>query len=408
MKGTHQVICALDAGTCKTCFLIGRWRGDGRLQMIAGGFSGSSGMKKGVVVDASEAAASIRRAVREAESKSGLSVGRVVAGITGTHLESDNFRGTVEIPGNRGEVTRVDRDNAVRAARSIALDPEREIIHMLPLGFFVNGRGGIADPVGLSGSLLNADLHIITCDGALGQCLINAANRARVAVKRLIAQSLASAEAVLTAEEKELGAVAIDIGGGTTDIAVFLDGSVRFTSVLGAGGMNFTRDLVREIPMSLEEAERVKVEFGTVLSDTVSLGETLSVAGLGMRGPREVSRRAVCVNLRARGEELLELARDDILRSGVRDNLVAGAVITGGGSMLNGMIELAEHILDMPVRQGLPLGFVGLERELAHPACACVVGLALLEAHRPSPKDFILRPPAETSLIDRLLAWFRE
>lgn len=407
MKKRHPVIYALDVGTCKTSFLVGLSQADGRLRMIASGFSKSSGIKKGVVIDAGEAAASIRRAVREAESKSELSPGLVVAGISGSHLESHNFQGTVELRGNRCEVTGVDRDNAMRAAQSIALDPKREIIHLLPRGFSLDGRGGIINPVGLSGSQLEADLHVITCDGALSQCHINAANGAGLGVKRLIAQSLASAAAVLTAEEKELGAAVIDIGGGTTDIAVFLDGSVRFSSVIGAGGMNFTRDLVREMPMSLEEAERVKVEYGSVLPETVSSGEKVSVAGLGPRGHREVSRKAVCVNLHARGAELLELAREDILRSGVRDNLVAGAVITGGASMLHGMIDLAEHILDMPVRLGLPLGFAGLEKELAHPAYACVVGLVLLEAQQIPLEDFFIRPPAETSLIDKLLAWFR-
>ncbi len=408
MKKRDRIICALDAGTCKTCLLIARLFPDGGLEMLASGFAGSCGLAKGVVVNVEEVAASIRRAAKEAESRSSISANRVVAGISGKHIQSHNFRGSIEIRGNHCQVTAGDMYHAVRAAQSIPLSPEREIIHLLAREFFVNSRGGIKNPVGLIGSQLDADLHVVSCDGALSQSLIHAANQAEIEVKRLILQSLASGEAVLTPEEKELGAVVIDIGGGTTDIAVFLEHSVCFSSVIPAGGANFTRDLVEGFQISREEAERIKVEWGSVLPDQVDPDGFVEVQGLGMRGARDIPLRTICENLGDRGAELLEMVRNDIARSGVRHKLVSGAILTGGGSMMKGLLELAESVLDMPVRQGMPRGFTGLEKELAHPIYACVVGLALLEAQHTSLQDFQLLPPPMPSLTHRILSWFEQ
>jgi len=406
MKKRERIICALDAGTCKTCLIIARLRPEGGLEVLASGFAGSCGLAKGIVMNAEEVAASIRQAAKEAESRSNISANRVVAGISGKHIQSHNFRGSVEIRGNHCQVTPGDMHNAVRAAQSVPLSPDREIIHLLAREFFVNSRGGIKNPVGLSGSQLDADLHVVSCDGALSQSLINAANQAEIEVKRLILQSLASGEAVLTPEEKELGAVVIDIGGGTTDIAVFLENSICFSSVIAAGGANFTRDLIEGIKISRVEAERIKVDFGSVLPDRVDPDEVVEIQCLGMRGACIIPRKAICENLGDRGAELLELIREDILRSGVRHKLTAGAVITGGGSMLRGILELAESVLDMPVRQGVPRGFTGLEKELAHPIYACVVGLALLEAQQACAQDFQYRPLPIPSLTQRILSWF--
>jgi cell division protein FtsA len=381
---------------------------DGRLEMMASGFADSRGLVKGIVVDQPEAVASILRAAGEVESRSKRSADSVVAGISGSHIQSYNFRGSVPVRGKNFEVTTQDMESAIHAARSVPLPPEREIIHVLPREFFLNKHGGITNPVGLSGSQLDADLHVISCDSSMSQRLVSAANKAQIEVKKVILQSIASGEAVLTPEEKELGTVVIDIGSGTTDIAVYLKNSICFTSVIPVGGENFTRDLVEALHTSREEANRIKLEFGNVMPELISPEEAVTIQGLGLRGTHDFPRRKICEFLHDRGAELLEIVRGDILHSGVRDKLVAGAVFTGGGSMMGGLLEVAETVLNMPVRLGLPMGFDGLQKELAHPSYACAVGLTLIEAQKSAQKDFSDMPPPvpAPSLVDRILSWF--
>jgi cell division protein FtsA len=252
---------------------------------------------------------------------------------------------------------------------------------------------------------LEVDLHIITGNDAQCQSLVNAANKSRIEVRRIILKAIASGAAVLTDEEKELGAVVIDIGGGTTNIAVFVKGSISFVSVIAVGGMHFTRDLVEALHASREEAERLKIDSGNVLPDLIAPEEVVSFQGLGLRGPVSFSRKEICGYLHDRGAELMELVAQDLRRSGAMKDLVAGAVITGGGGMIAGMTELAESILDMPVRQGVPFGFEKSMKELAHPAYACAIGLALLEAQKGTPWDFRDKPPSKPSIIDRILSF---
>jgi cell division protein FtsA len=379
----------------------------GKLEMVASGYSKSCGLNKGIVVNPVEVISSIRHAADEVESKSNMAADYVVAGISGNHIKSNHFRGRVEIQGKHHEVTECDVDNAIRAA-SIPLFPESDIIHTIPQEFFVNNQGGIRNPVGLAGSRLDVSLHVISCDSALCQSFVNTANKAQIEVKRVILQSIASGEAVLTPEEKELGTVVIDIGGGTTDIAIFENDSISYVAVIPVGGTHFTHDLVEGLRTSREEAERIKIELGSVLPEQVSPEETVTIQGLGMRGSYDHPRKEICEFLRARGAELLEIVRDDLIHSGARERLTAGAVLTGGGSMMNGIIELAENILQMPVRQGLPLGFEGLTKELAHPIYACAVGLTIIEAQKKNQRDFQNRPRPSPPLIDRILSWFEQ
>jgi cell division protein FtsA len=378
---------------------------NGRLEMVSSGFSNSHGLVKGMVVNLEEVVASIRRAAEEAESKADITANCVVAGISGNHIKSHNFHGVVEVQGKNGEVTPEDMENAVRAA-SIPLSQERDIIHVLPQEFFLNGQGGIRNPVGLTGPQLDVNLHVVSCDSALSQSLVNAANKAQIKVKRIALQSIASGEAVLTPEEKELGTAVIDIGGGTTDIALYVKDSICFSSVIPVGGAHFTRDLIEGLRTSRDEAERIKIEFGSVLPEGIPPDETVSIQGLGARGTYNSSRKEMCEYLYYRGAELLELVKNDLTHSGVRERLVGGAVLTGGGSLMEGIVELAERILDMPVRQGIPLGYEGFSAELAHPTYACAVGLTLLEAQRASHQDFLNRSPARRSWTDRILSWF--
>jgi cell division protein FtsA len=250
------------------------------------------------------------------------------------------------------------------------------------------------------------NVHVVTCDRALSQSLINATNSAQLRVRKVALQSLASGAAVLTPDEKELGSAVIDIGGGTTDLALFERNSIRFTSVLPVGGAHFTRDLVDGVRTPPEEAERIKKEFGTVLPERIAADEVINIRGLGTRGARDFPRKVVCEYLRDRGVELLELLKSQLLHSGVHDRLLAGAVLTGGGSMLEGMLELAGQILEMPVRLGLPRGLDGLTEEVAHPLYAGAIGLAILGAQdRNGWKKPRSNSNLTQSLVNRIMSW---
>jgi cell division protein FtsA len=406
VKNKDRIICGLDIGTCKICLVVLRSYPDGKVDLVASGFSKSAGLAKGTIVNPSEVTASISKARLEVKSKSRIPANSVVAGISGNHIKSHRFSGVVQVQSKHGEVTARDMENAIRAA-SIPLFPEQEIIHILPQDFIINGRGGTKNPVGMAGTQLGVNLHVIACDSALCQSLINAVNKAGIEAKRIILQSIASGEAVLTPEEKYLGSVVIDIGGGTTDIAVFAKDSIPFVSVIPVGGMHFTRDLAEGVSTSREEAERIKIEYGSVLPEQIAPEEVVSVQGLGLRGSEDISRKKVCEYLHDRGAELMELVRNEIERSGMKEELVAGAVFTGGGSMMAGLLEMAEHTLEMPVRQGLPLEFGGLPKDLMHPIYSSAVGLAIFEAQKSTQLDFQDRMPSKPSLIEIIMDWLK-
>lgn len=375
-----RIICGLDVGTTKICLMIARAHRDGSLELLSTGYADSSGLKKGVVVDLEEAAASIQKARDEAELKSNISVDWVTISAAGDHFQGFNSHGAITIEGSHQEVTADNMTAVIRAAQSVPIPPDREVIHILPQEFFLDDQGGIQNPVGLYGSRLDVNIHVVTCQSALNQNLINAVNRAQMRVKKVVLGQLASAEAVLTKDERELGTALIDIGGGTTDIAIFVRNAVQFTKVLPVGGAHFSRDLAIGLQTPMEHAERIKKDLGTVLIERIREGETAEVPGMGTRPARPVPRTAVCEILRDRAVELLELVKDQIWKAVQNERLIAGAVITGGGSMLDGMVELAEETLGMPVRQGLPMGVRGLTEELSHPVYATAIGLALCAA----------------------------
>jgi cell division protein FtsA len=376
----EDIICGLDIGTSKICMMIARSRPGGNLELLSSGYSDSAGLKKGVVVDLEEAAASIRKAADEAESKSNVSVDWVYAGVSGDHIRSFNCHGAISVEGKNHEVTEEDMAQAMQAAQSIPVPPGREIIHVLPQEYILDSRGDIQNPIGLTGSRLDVNAHVVTCDSALLQNLVNAVNKAQMRVKRTVLQQLASAEAVLTPDEKELGTAVIDIGGGTTDIALFVKNSILFTSVVPVGGAHFTRDLAVGLRTPIEDAEKIKKAYGTVIEEKIANDEVVEVPGVGTRSARDLPRKMICEILTARAVELMELVKKQLISSGEREKAVAGVVITGGGSMLEGMVEMSEQVLEMPVRQGLPLSIPGLVDELCHPVYATAIGLAMFGA----------------------------
>ena len=400
-----RVLCALDVGTTKICLVIARAHRDGSLEVLSTGYADSSGLKKGIVVDLEQAAASIQKARDEAESKSNISVDWVAIGAAGDHFQSFNSHGAITIEGNHQEVTAEEMAQVIHAAQSIPIPPDREVIHILPQEFFLDDHGGIQNPVGLYGSQLDVNIHVVTCQSALNQNLINAVNKAQMRVKKVILGQLASAEAVLTKDERELGTVVIDIGGGTTDIAIFMRNAVQFTKVLPVGGANFSRDLAIGLQTPTEEAERIKRESGTVLTERIREGETVEVSGMGNRPTRSVPRTLVCEILRDRAVELLELVKDQIWKAVGDDRLIAGAVITGGGSMLDGMLDLAEETLGMPVRHGLPMGIRDLSSDLSHPVYATAIGLALCSAEEAGYRKKSVGKTSSPVLFTRILQW---
>ncbi len=406
VKKKERMVCGLDIGTDKVCCLIARVLRDDGVEFIGSGYAKSAGLKKGVVTHLEEAAASIRHAAQEAELKSARSLDWVTVGISGDHIQSFNCRGAISVNGKHREVTAENVAQVVRAAQNVQLSQDREVIHVLPQEFFLDSRGGIRNPLGLTGLQLDVDVHIVTCDNSLTQNLINAVNRAQMRVRKVVLPQLAGSGVVCMQDEKDLGCVLIDIGGGTTDIAVITRSALRYTSVLPVGGMHFTRDLAVGLRTPLQEAERIKREYGNVLVEEVADDEVMQVARVAESGTRTIPRRKACLILYDRAAEVFDLVKDQITRSGLREQIVSGAVITGGGSMLRGMIPLAERILEMPVRQGVPCGISGLPKELVHPVYSTAVGLAMFEARNGSEhRDHDGKGGPAPRIANRFLSW---
>ena len=376
-KNNSPIICGLDVGTSKISLLVVREHTGGRLEFISSGHSESRGISKGLVVNLDDVAECIRKAVDEAKKKVAIPIESVRLGAGGDHFEGFNSRGAVSIDGERQEVTHKLASDVVAASQSLVIPPDREIRHILTQEFVIDGRGGIEKPMGLYGSQLDVNVHIITCRSTEILNLIRAVNRVQIPVRKVIAQPMAAASAVITRDQKELGAVMIDIGSGSTNIVVFQQNAVRHTKVLPVGGHNFTVDLAICLQTSIDDAEYIKKTHGTVLTESVSNDDSVTVPGIGSHPSRSVPRKSVCHILNMRATELLNLIRDQINSVADVHQLYAGAVITGGGCMLDGMMELAQNILGMPVCPGIPKGVHGLPDELAHPKYASVVGLTL-------------------------------
>ncbi|MFH1573238.1 MAG: cell division protein FtsA [Acidobacteriota bacterium] len=406
MARKERIISCLDVGTGKICAVVGRPAAEGRLEVLGAGLAPADGFHKGVVVDMDEASSSIQRAVQEAEAGSDVAMDWLHAGISGDYIQGFNCHGAITIEGRNREVTARDMNQVLEAAQSIPLPPAREIIHVLPQEFFLDNRGEIRNPVGLTGSRLDVDVHVVTAESAQIQNLVNAINRGHMRVRKVILRQLASAEAVLTGDEKDLGCAVVDIGAATTDIAIILRNAVRFTSMVPVGGMHFTRDLAVGLRTPLEEAERIKLAAGTALLEGIAEDELIDVPGIGARGTRPMIRRFACEILHHRAVELMELVKGQLESSAAIEQLMAGVVLTGGGGSLSGIQELAERLLQVPVRPGPPLQSLGLTEDLHHPSHATAVGLALLGAQ--DTDRFPARAGRAGStpwFVNRILSW---
>ena len=380
MAKRDHIVVGLDIGTTKICAIVAEVTEEGTVNVVGVGSSPSRGLRKGVVVNIESTVESIKKAVEEAELMAAVQINSVYTGIAGSHISGENSRGVVAL--KKQEVTRVDVQRAVDTARSVAVLPsDRRILHVLPREFMVDDQDGIREPLGMSGSRLEVDVHIITGAVTSAQNIIKSVNRAGLDVVDMVLQPLASSEAVLTPEERELGVAMVDLGGGTTDLAIFAEGSIRHTAVLPIGGQHLTTDLAIGLRTPQGEAERLKIRKGVALAELAKDDEMVEVPGVGDRPARTLCRKLVAEIIEPRVEEMFDLVRREIMRTGYEGILAAGVVITGGTSMLEGMLEAAERVLDLPVRRGVPNGVGGLRDIVSNPMYATGVGLILLARH---------------------------
>jgi len=410
MAKKEHIVVGLDIGTTKICAIVAEVTDDQGINIIGVGSSLSRGLRKGVVVNIESTVESIKKAVEEAELMAAVQINSVYIGIAGGHIASETANGVVAL--KRHEVMRADVQRAIETARAAAVvPPDRRILHVLPREFIVDDQEGIRVPVGISGSRLEVDVHIVTGAVTSAQNLVKCVNRAGLDVIDIVLQPLASSEAVLTEEEKELGIAMVDLGGGTSDVAIFSEGTISHSAVLPVGGQHLTRDLQIGLRTSLADAEKIKVRHGSALASMVKDTEMVEVPSVGGRPSRNLCKREVAEIIEPRVEEIFELVLREIRRSGYEGKLAAGVVITGGTSLLQGMPDAAERVLDLPGRRGIPFGVGGLRDIVNNPMFSTGVGL-ILHANRMD-QDFELigklggrkGGPGFGGVMDRMKGW---
>ncbi len=367
----------LDIGTTKIAAVIARIEEDGTPTIIGVGTSPCEGLRRGVVVDLEKTVNAINKAVTEAEHMADVEVKDAFVGIAGDHIKSLNSRGVIAVSRADNTITDKDIERVIDAAKAIRLPDEREIIHVIPQGFIVDNQDGIKNPLDISGVRLEAEVHIVTGTITSIQNVIKCVNRANIEVKDLVLQPLASSYAVLTRDEKELGCAVLDIGGGTTDLALFQEDAIRYTSIIGLGGKNVTSDIAIGLRTPIDQAEAIKVKYGYALRSMIPKNATIEVPGPGDREPRTVSLDILGTIIEPRMEELFTLAKHELEKNEFGGILGGGIVLTGGASLLRGSAELAEQVFDMPVKIGYPRGFHGLTDIIDNPAYSTVLGLIL-------------------------------
>jgi len=404
-KGENLVV-GLDIGTTKICAIVGTMTESG-LDIVGIGSSPSRGMRKGVVINIEGTVSAIRKAIQEAELMAGCEINSVFAGIAGGHINGINSQGVIAIKSR--EVTTEDIRRVIDAAKAIAIPMDREVIHILPQEFIVDDQDGIKEPLGMNGVRLEVRVHIVTGAVASAQNIIKSCNKAGVAVGDIVLEQLASAEAVLTQDEKDLGVALIDIGGGTTDIAIFVDGAIKYTSVLSLGGNHLTNDIAVGLRTPAQEAERIKQKWGCCLTSMVGKDETIEVPSVGGREPRVLSRQLLAEILEPRVEEIFTLVNRELIKSGYENRISSGLVLTGGSAILPGMPELAEQIFNLPVRRGLPQGIGGLADVVNSPIYATGVGLVKYGSRNLQSRNFAIgQENVFDKVVRRMKEWFGE
>jgi len=372
-RKSSDIIVGLDIGTTKIAAVVGEVGPEG-LDIIGIGTHPSRGLKKGVIVNIDSTVASIKQAVLEAESMSGCEISQVYVGIAGGHIKGVNSTGTVAV--KEKEVRPTDVAKVLELARAIALPVDRHIVHVLPQEYKIDGQDGVREPLGMCGVRLEARVHIVTAAAAAAQNIIKCCTRCDLEVVEIVLEPLASGEAVLEDDEKGLGVALIDIGGGTTDIALFADGAIAHTNIIPIGGNQLTSDIAFGLRTPPHEAEKIKIRAGCALAQMVPEDEALEVPSVGGRAPRVLSRHALCRDIiQPRIEEIFSFVKAEVQRLGCEDMLASGAVVTGGATQMPGITELGEEILGIPVRRGMPKGVGGLAEVVRSPTFSTAVGL---------------------------------
>jgi len=405
-KTDKNLIVGLDIGTSKVVAIVGEITTEGEIEIIGLGSHPSKGLKKGVVVNIESTVQSIQRAVEEAELMAGCQINSVYAGIAGSHIKSINSHGIVAIKDR--EVSEMDLDRVIDAARAVAIPADQRILHILPQEFIIDAQEGVREPIGMSGVRLEAKVHLVT--GAVGaaQNIIKCVRRCGLEVDDIILEQLASSYSVLTEDEKELGVCLVDIGGGTTDIAVFSEGAIKHTAVIPIAGDQVTNDIAVALRTPTQYADEIKIKYACALRQLANADETIEVPSVGDRPPRKLSRQTLAEVVEPRYDELLSLVQAELRKSGFEDIIAAGIVMTGGSSKMDGVVDLAEEIFHMPVRLGSPQYVSGLSDVVSNPIHATGVGLLLFgEQHQSGGTQYFSNEGGMKGTWERMKNWFQ-
>ncbi len=395
-------IVGLDIGTTKICAVVGELSDSGVMNILGVGESTSTGLRKGVVVNIEQTVQSIQRALEEAESKAGCEIRSVYAGIAGSHISGINSDGVITIKGE--EVSQRDVERVLEVAKGIVIPLDREVIHILPQEYIVDDQHEIADPLGMSGVRLEVKVHIVTGAVASAQNIVRSCHKSGLDVCDIVLEALASSKAILTQEEREIGVAIVDIGGGTSDLAVFVDDAIKYTSVISQGGNNLTSDISFGLRTPIDKAEKIKVKHGCVLTSEVGDDEFIDVPSVGGREPSRMPRRLLAEICEPRMEEILTMIDDELEKSGYKNRIASGIVLTGGTSLISGCRELAEQIFNMPVRIGAPHNLGGVKDFVNSPKYATAVGLLYYGAEKENNESrFRIRHDTNTNLFDKIL-----
>ena len=403
----RNLIVGLDIGTSKVVALVAEYKADGELEVIGIGSAASRGLSRGVVVNIDSTVQSIQRAVEQAELMAGVEINAVYTGIAGSHVKSLNSHGIVAIRDK--EVTAGDVARVMDAAQAVALPADQRIVHVIPQEYIIDSQEGIRDPMGMSGVRLEARVHIVTGAESAAQNIVKCVQRCGLEVEDIVLEQWASSYAVLTEDEKELGVCLVDIGGGTTDIAVFSSGALRHTAVIPIAGDQVTNDIAVSMRTPTQYAEDIKIRYACALSQLANPDETIEVPSVGDRPPRRLARQTLAEIVETRYEELFGLIRDELRRSGFEEAIAAGIVLTGGSAKMEGAVLLAEEVFHVPVRLGFPQGITGLPDVVTNPVHATGVGLLLYARALYEAEGGVPRPSRDSvrSFFDRLKDWFK-
>lgn len=405
-KHDKQMIVGLDIGTSKIVAIVAEVSESGEVEIIGIGSNPSDGLKKGVVINIETTVSSIQAAVEAAEAMAGVKVHSVFAGIAGSHIKSLNSHGIVAIKDQ--EVSQDDIDRVLEAAKAVAIPGDQTILHVLPQEFIIDSQGGIRLPIGMSGVRLEAKVHLVTGSISAAQNIEKCVRRCGLEVEDIILEQLASSQSVLTPDERDLGVCLVDIGGGTTDIAVFQEGAIRHTAVIPVAGDQVTNDIAVALRTPTQFAEDIKVRYACALRQLANPEDMIEVPGVGDRSARRLARQTLAEVVEPRYEELLSLVHAELRRSGFEETCAAGVVLTGGSSKMEGVVELAEEIFHMPVRLGVPQHVTGLVDVVRNPIHATGVGLLLFgQQHRQEPRSSYVDLRTEEGVLKRMMEWVR-